>query len=87
MTGEDACPTTQNQRFTLDVGQASWPVDAFFSSLPVRVDDTFGGWPEIRFRAARVSMRQADLRRAVTSHFFVAPPKGEYYRAVKCPVR
>jgi hypothetical protein len=32
MTGEDACPTAQNQRFTLDVGQASWPVGAFFSS-------------------------------------------------------
>ena len=42
MTGEDACPTTQNQRLTLDVGQASWPVDAFFSSLLER-DTTLAG--------------------------------------------
>ena len=33
MTGEDACPTTQDQRFTLDVGQATWPVGTFFSIL------------------------------------------------------
>jgi hypothetical protein len=33
MTGEDACPTIQNQQLALNVGQASRPVKAFFRSL------------------------------------------------------
>jgi cytochrome c peroxidase len=33
-TGEDACPTTQNRQFASRVGQASWPVWAFFRTRP-----------------------------------------------------
>jgi hypothetical protein len=37
MTGQEACPTTQHQRFAGAVGQASQPVRAFFSSLLVPI--------------------------------------------------
>jgi hypothetical protein len=33
MTGKDASPTTKNQQFATEAGQASRPVDAFFRSL------------------------------------------------------
>ena len=73
MTGEDACPTTQDQRFTLDVGQASWPVGAF-SAACLKAAMIFHGCYNFPVEANCMERRRVVLLIAVTTGILLLSP-------------